>query len=213
MDALSIQAKVNRGFAIGARILGRPCQVFRPDGPANPLDPANLIDTIEAAFDTGATFPFTQPSAYGKNENWYGMFDQTGTRVGDYIVSPTDTYFIASQEGFSAARTVRCTRTAIAVRRTVQNPPPGSYGSVEHTTALLSNWPMSEAQWTRMEKGPTGLPSDNRLPWCNFMLPITPGVVLAIDDLLDDDLGRTWVLCATELSPLGWRLTAQLSDT
>ena len=46
-----------------------------------------------------------------------------------------------------------------------------------------------------------------------MLLPAFPGVVLLPADLMTDDLGRSAVVSAAELTALGWRLTVKQAIT
>ena len=50
-------------------------------------------------------------------------------------------------------------------------------------------------------------------PYWTVLLPAFPGVVLRPADLMTDDLGRTAVVAAAELTDLGWRLSVKQATT
>jgi hypothetical protein len=50
------------------------------------------------------------------------------------------------------------------------------------------------------------------MQWSELLLPAFPGVVLRQADRMTDDLKRNFILSAIELTDLGWRITAELTD-
>ena len=90
-----------------------------------------------------------------------------------------------------------------------------AYGGVTATTTipLLTNWPASVMGAAGGGQPEAGLPSDSTVPYWTVLLPAFPGVVLLPADLLTDDLGRSAVVSAAELTALGWRLTAKQAIT
>ncbi len=78
-----LQAK---GYRIAASKIGLAHDLFRPTGSTNPLAVANKILTLPVAWKPASTTaPFVSANLYGE-PTWYGYFDFSQTRVGNYLV-------------------------------------------------------------------------------------------------------------------------------
>ena len=210
MDQAKLADRLGRANGIAGRVLGLPHDVFRPNSVTNPLDLANRILRLPAAFPFDAKF--AKPPSYGA-AICAGVFDSSGTQAGDYLVGPSGTYFIASQVPLLP---VMCVLT----NRMVSLGRPGApasagvndYGGVtlQSSTLLASNWPASVLANSGGAQGV--LPSDTTIPSWAILLPAVP-VVLRPADLVTDDLGRVFVIASAEQSALGWRVTATQAAT
>jgi hypothetical protein len=213
MDAAGIQAKINRGYGIAARYLGAPFKQYRPTDPMNPL--GNLLGTVMADFDIDPAFSHKAPSKYG-NPIYYGLFDATSVVPGDYLVGTDSTFAVVGMEPNKPPICISCNRTVDFIRPQPAPIGPDFYGGDQRgggEVPLMSGWPASELQGIRGEKGPNPLPGDTRMPWTAILVPAFAGVTLEASDRMSDDIGRFWTLSSTELTNLGWRITAILADT
>ena len=113
MDALGIQAKINRGAGIAARYLGTPHTVYRPRGTGSPLARANAIGVLLADFKADFAFEGGKPNLYGKAV-WGGLFNRTTTAPGDYMVGDQGTFFIAAQQLHAPTACIQCNRVLTA---------------------------------------------------------------------------------------------------
>ncbi len=221
------------GFGVAAGALAQvfpefadTCQQFRPNGAANPTDPANQIGTVTALFDTAPDFKFRTPSQFGKPQ-WYGLFDFSATQAGDYLVGAKATWFVAAIEAIHPPLCIRCNRRVLTITRAAGNDAqaqggPRGYGgrivapSLAEAAAglaetpLMTGWPASVLLGTKGESAPVSgrLPTDTRSPWWKVLLPAVPGVTLSNTDRMTDDLGRAYIISAAELTALGWSITA-----
>ena len=200
-------------FQIGPRItgevLGSPYSQYRATGANNPTGGAPLA-TIPAWITADADGKGTKPPAYGKPV-WYSVHDPAVTQVGDYLIGPLGTFFIASQNVPMPIQAVWCNKTVSMSRPGAASPGAGYYGGVAAATVtpLMANWPASVLQGTKGEKSDVSLPGDTRDAWVVVLLPYA-GVELLPDDwiLTNDAAPLQYTVSSVELSPLGWRLTA-----
>ena len=210
---MSIQAQINAGYGIAASVLGTPCPQYRATSPANPL--STQIGTLQAAFDVDPKFSFAKPSAYGK-AFWYGLFDPTNCLVGDYLVGPAGTFFIASIEPLHPTECVQCNHVLSFTRPTSNRAlgrVHGLDGDTRSTeTPTMTGWPASLLQGTKGEKPDTGIPGEARDPWFAVLLPAVTGVSIDTDDITTDENGNRYQISSTELTPKGWRLSMELAD-
>ena len=218
MDQPTIQARVNHGNAIATRFLGAPFTQYRPTSVTNPVS-GTPVATLQCAFDPDAAFSFAKPSGYSK-PIYYGLFDGTNVRVGDYLVSATQgTFFTAGYEPIKPWLCVSCNRvmtfTRAAAPASTGLDPIYSGATQATDTLLLTGWPASCLAGTKGERGPSSiqLPGDVKLPWWAILLPAYPGVILNMGDRASDDLGRHYIISSAEQTSLGWRLTAELAST
>lgn len=210
-----IQDRIQWGMNVAARAAGASTDAYRPSGVVNPLDPTNRYLRLPAFF-TGMMGRFMRPEGYGESAV-HGIFDSAYTRVGDYLVQADGaTWFIASQEPLLPVLCVRTSRV-VSFARAVAPSATGvnAYGGVTAatTTPLLSGWPASVMGAAGGGQPEAGLPSDTSVPYWTVLLPAFPGVVLLPADLMTDDLGRSAVVSAAELTALGWRLTVKQAIT
>ena len=214
MNPDRLQDLIYRGMGRAALKTGQLYNAFRPSGNTNPCAATNRYLQLRAAFN--ATDPrFVRANTYG-HPVWYGVFDSAYTLPGDYLIEHDTgrTFFIASQPPLLPVVTVLAERIVSVLR---PGGPTGfgvqAYGGVEIAAAslLLGNWPAS-----MIEGGNGGgaryagdLPADVRLTAFTLLLPTLPGIVPRVEDLVEDDLGRNFVVSSAELSELGWRLVVR----
>ena len=210
MDGEKLQAKVYQGYGKAASRIGQPTDVYRPLFADDPLGNCISNNNRLAAFTQN--FNFNKPNEYG-SPTWKVITDGTELIVGDYLVTPDSTYFIAAMQHLLPILAVSCNRT-IQVVRVGQPDQEGAVGyggiTAENKTPIMVGWPASILQGTKWEKNIAGLPGDERLSWWSILLPEFAGVVIMTADLIIDDLGRQYVVSSPELTDLGWRLTASL---
>jgi hypothetical protein len=231
MNGALVQAKIWMGYGKSAQVLGSNYQFYRPAGRLELEGGGNLL--LEGGGDfrlEGVSFPGTavttlpvslnaedmgykKPNKYGK-ATWYALVDGTSLSVGDYFVGPQGTFFIAGMQPLLPILVVQCNRI-ISISR--PQPQSGSgaqaYSGMTATNeiAYATNAPCSILQGTKGEKDDANLPSDVRSPWWTLLFPAAVGSVM-LGDLIIDDLGQRYVASSVELTSLGYRLTAMMTD-
>jgi hypothetical protein len=209
MDGTVLQQKVYYGYAQSALRVGLTYSQYRPTSALDPIAAGNLLQTLPAAFNA-EDMKFSKPVVYAK-ATWFCLVDGRQTQVGDYLVGPELTYFIAAQQALLPILAVLCNRT-INLLRPQQLSGTGTVGyggdTVANEMVLMTGWPASILQGTKGEKGDAELPGDVRNPWWAVLLPDWPGITLRSGDIITDDLTRRYIVSSAELTELGWRLTA-----
>jgi hypothetical protein len=200
MDGLALADKISRGMGAAARRIGSPYIVYRPVAAATPINSRNRIIRLFAAFNAGDG-RFVRGEPYG-DAVWWGVFDASYTRPGDFLVGAGGTFFIASQAALLPVQCIKTNRTLTIVR-----PAPvqiGGYsGLVKETATVVEvGWPASILALSARISG--NLPEARYGNWL-VLLPQLPAAPMAGDALIDD-LGRNFVLASAEHSDLGWRL-------
>jgi hypothetical protein len=214
MNGQKLQDHLYLGLGLSARHIGRPADAFRPRGPYHPLDPQNRFLRLPATF-VSAKGNGDRTNAYG-DALWHGIFDASYTRPGDYLVVDSGTYFVASQEHLLPVLCVKGNRVISIVRPSMQtgaaNNAYGGYTSGS-SVALMEGWCASVLGENRSSASETDLPTDQTIPYWNILLPAVARIVLSPGDLITDDLGRMAVIAGSELTDLGWRISAKMATT
>jgi len=214
MDGAKIQNRVYRGYAKAASKIGLAHALYRPVGAGAALAPGNLITSLPASFNA-EDMKYGRPNKYGK-PTWFAIVDGAQTQVGDYLVGPSGTFFIAAQQALLPILAVQCSNT-INVLRPQQQGGIGAqpYGgdTDANETPLMTGWPASVLQGTKGEKSETQLPGDTRTPWWAVLVPALADVTLRSNDIITDDLGRRLIVSSAELTDMGWRITAMQAMT
>lgn len=205
-----LQDRISWASNVCARAAGDWADAYRPSGISDPLSVTNRFLRIPVLF-TGMQGRFARPLAYGDTLA-HGIFDYAYTTMGDYLVQGDATWFIATQGRLLPALCVRTNRI-ISFARPMAPSVTGAndYGGITAATVvpLLRNWPASVTGSSGNGHPSAELPSDSTVPYWTVLLPAFPGIVLLPADLMSDDLGRSAVISAAELTPLGWRLTVK----
>ena len=97
MNAAGVQQRINRGWGIAAHKLGEVCDQRRPWQAVNPLGNEARMGWPMAYFDPDFRFQGLKPNLYGKPIFGVGM-DRRGARIGDYLIAPSGTYFLAGMQ-------------------------------------------------------------------------------------------------------------------
>lgn len=208
------QDLISRGLGSAARAIGLTTDALRPKGARRPLDPANRFLRLPTAF-ADIDGRFSRPVGYGSALH-YGIFDTAYTLAGDYLVRADSVWFVAGQPNLLPALCVRTNRTVSFLRPAA---PAASglnqYGGVDRATLapLLTDWPASVLGAAGGHHPLSELPSDSSVPFWSVLLPAAFGVLLRPADLMQDDLGRTAVVAAAELTELGWRIAVRQVTT
>ena len=211
---------LRRGLGRVGRAAGAWCTLYRPASAGAALAPRNRILRMQAAFGPpGAQW---RAPAYGAPA-WFGYFDAAYTRAGDYILREESRpgaqdggiWFIASQDAMLPLLCIRTTRILDIARpggATAHGVNPYGGPSPATTTPLLTQWPASVTT-AGTSGGPSGgtgsLPADAGAGTWTILMPHHTGTTLKNGDTLTDDLGRSALIATTELTHLGWHLTAR----
>ena len=215
VNAVGIQARIDRGSGKAAAKLGEPCDIRRPtsalDGPA----PYTAIGSLLAWFNPDADFGRVLPNLYNKPVLG-ALLDRTSLAVGDYLFGQSSTYFVIAMQPLLATAVVQCNCT-IAITRPYGDmavgPQPYGGRKIGTDVVLMASWPASVLASGRTQAGRADLPSDVPDKGMACLVPAFLGVMLRTSDRVTDDQGRAFVIAAAELSDLGWRLDLVLSVT
>jgi hypothetical protein len=199
---------------IAARKFGAVTDLYRPRDALNPLTYENRILRLHAAF-TPRRGGISGTNVYGE-PLWHGVFDASYTLVGDYLVQGDRTMFIASQSGLAEPLCVLTNRRITISRSLPQGlagPNPYSGQTMGSSNTVMGNWPASVLGVSGSGKPAAGLPTDMSVAYWTVLVPHWSGVVVKVNDLLTDDLGRHAVVATSELTDMGWRLNVKQAST
>lgn len=213
MDGATLQARIYNGYAKAATRLGFPCDVYRPLSASAPL--ANHIANIPVSLNA-QDFTFQKPNLYGK-AIWYALMDATVTKPGDYLVRGTDgnQFFIAGQQPHLPIIVVECNRL-VWITRQVVNSAVGQLGysgiTPSNAAAVLgtssARWPASILLGGRSQNAMNLPVSGKDVGWMVLLPPSATPEIMA-GDLINDDLGRVYIVDGAEQTDLGWRIKTQ----
>ena len=212
MDAMRLTTIINASNGRAAKRLGSLTTHYRAAGLSDPLS-APPVQQLCATFTANTSYQV--PERFGK-ATWIGTFDATDVRAGDFLVSPVEgTFFVAVMPGLLPVLCVRTERIISVLRTTSAQEHAGlqDYGGTTQAIekVMLSGWPASILMGARGEKSPLSLPSEVRIPWFTVLMADFDGLLIRSGDFLIDDLGRRFIAGGTELTHMGWRITAMLA--
>lgn len=212
-----VQSKVWFGYAQSAKRLGFTFAHYRPSSVNSPIAPANLIGSLPLALVQN--FNFAAPMKFG-NAQWQALVDGSQVQVGDYFVGPAPgssrTVFIAGMWPMLPIQAVECNRVLniLRVGNEERQYGIGGYSGDTETTEvpLLTGWPASVLEGKRPQATDAKLPGDAKIGAWAILMPALPGVAIEFNDIITDDLARRYLVQSAELTPLGWRITAQQEE-
>ncbi len=197
--------RIRRGEGIAAQRVGAWCDLFRPTGGGPALADDNRIMRLPSVFLPARGRQALR--AFGEAA-WRGIFDAAYTRPGDYLMRRDDgaTWFVASCDRLIPSLCIRAERM-VDISRAVGPAMAGAnaYGGAS-TTPVLTGWPASVVAMRGTGMDRARLPADGLPASWIMLLPALVGTVLRTGDLVRDDLGRTGLVGAAEVSDLGWRM-------
>ena len=214
MNGRKLQDRLYLGMGLSAKHVGHSADAFRPSSRDKPLARANRFLRLPAAF-VPAQGKENRASTYG-DPLWHGIFDASYTRVGDYLVTPSGTFFVVSQDPLLPVLCVKANSTISVLRPNVQsNAASNGYGGyvAGRSLALMTEWPASLLRDSKSGPSAAGLPTDQAVPYWTVLVPAVPGVLLSTGDIITDDLGRTAMIAVPEITTLGWRISAKMATT
>jgi len=208
MDAQQLAAKVNQGNGKAAKRLGSTARHYRAVSPFSPLD-AQPLRELSASFTTD--YGYMRAARFGQSTR-IGIFDAEGFETGDMLVSGEGTFYVAAMPLLQPILCVRTDRL-VSIRRTA---PKGSEAGLQEYSGtkavnekiIISGWPASILLSRGGEHSPLKLPGEARSAWHNILMPAFRALSLHAGDFVTDEAGQRYVVSGTELTDMGWRLTA-----
>lgn len=217
MQVARLEDAIQRGLGIVARHTGGGYRLFRPTQPHYALSPSNQRLALHVTF-VPLTGNFRAPVAFG-HPGWSGLLDTAYTRPGDYLVATGPLvggqpaiWFIAAQQSLLPALCLRATREISITRPSAaQSVGISNYGggARSQVVSIVTRWPASVLLSEGRGSNPAALPGDVAPGSWSVLFPTVGDLQIKINDRITDDLGRAAIVAASELTDLGWRLTAR----
>lgn len=207
--AETIQNKIYSGYGKAARVLGLPHEVYRCYEPNDPLDLVNLEGTVRAVFDARPSLNFSIPALHNDAIR-YAIVDGTAIQVGDYIVGPKETVFVAGMPSLHSIVCVACNAT-VSLHRGSASPAfgaiPDRVPDVSEDVVAFRGWPASILYAGRGGGDDVQIPGDAPPANWNALMPRVPGVDPPREgDVLVDEFDRRYAVSWCEVAHLGWRM-------
>ncbi|WP_293797570.1 hypothetical protein [uncultured Pantoea sp.] len=209
MDALQLSARVNMGNRKAAKRLGSFARHYRAVNPFSPLK-TEPLQVLAASFTTD--YGYMRAAHFGQAAR-IGIFDATGFKTGDILASDEEgTFYVAAMPLLQPILCVKAERL-ITLRRTTAARASGGLQDYGGTSAadekiIMSDWPASILRNRNGEHSPLKLPGETRSAWYNILMPAFGDLHIHPGDFVTDDTGLRYVISGTELTEMGWRLTA-----
>ena len=196
------------GAGCAARRAGFLHDAYRPDGPAAPLTlEKRFLRLCVALAQPGGSM--SSPAGFGApfRQAWA---DWSYLQVGDYLAGPEGVLFVAGIEPpkpmlvVMTNMVVDLVRAAAPVQAGLNH-----YGAMtpDNEQVLLKGFPASLLLGGVSDRTRAGLPGDTKLPGFTALLPAVPGVRPTLSDMLLDERGDRFVICAVEQMDAVWRLS------
>ena len=206
MDSERLTDRMTRGMGNAARVIGEDYDLFRPAGAFRPLAPENRIMRLPVILDAGSG-DYRRPRGFDQAVK--AVFDSIAVHVGDYLRGPRGVLFIAALPRMAKPLCV-LTNTSVDVLRAS---PAGSaglnaYGGINEDMLdlVLGDWPV---QLVAVGSGrPGALPADGGQSAATIVFPPTP-VLINASDILQDGLGRRFLVRSVEDTEMGSRISVR----
>ncbi len=200
VDGVRLADRLAYGAGCAARRAGFLHDAYRPASLQCPIDLANRFLRLAVAYvlpggGVGA------PAAFGVpyRQAWA---DWSYLRVGDYLVGPEGTVFVAAIEPPKPMLVVM-TNAVVSLSRPVAPILRGTnpYGGVlpATNTALLADFPASLLAGGISDRTRAGLPDDRKLPGFVCLVPAMTGLRPIVADILTDATGARFLVDAVEM--------------
>ncbi|MCA1179794.1 MULTISPECIES: hypothetical protein [unclassified Pantoea] len=208
MDAMQLAARVHQGNGRAASRLGTIASHFRAASPFSPLK-AEPLQLLCASFTTD--YGYMRSARFGQAAR-IGIFDAAEFEVGDMLVSSEGTFYVAAMPLLQPILCVKAERL-ITLRRTASVSGGAGlhdYGGTQAGSekVILLDWPASILLSRIGEHSPMKLPGETRGAWHLIQMPAYKGLHVHSGDFATDENAQRYVITGTELTDMGWRLTA-----
>lgn len=208
MDAIRMAARINHGNAQAAKRLGTIASHYRAASAFSPLK-AGPLQLLSASFTTD--YGYMRAARFGQAAR-IGIFDAAEFEVGDVLVSSEGTFYVAAMPLLQPILCVKAERL-VTFRRTVlvsNNAVMQDYGGTQAASEqiIMLDWPASILLSRIGEHSPIKLPGETRGAWHLIQMPAFRDLHVHAGDFATDDNGQRYVITGTELTDMGWRLTA-----
>jgi hypothetical protein len=205
MDGVTLQARIYAGMGKDAQHTGRLHSIYRPASPLLPLDYGNRVGEIYCRF--AAEKRFEVPHKY-KEPTYFLYADGRELEKGDFLVSDTETFFIADKQPLLPMQAVRC-NDLLTIDR------PSYVGTTVVTNPVATDYPAFR-QLKKLDQKPVSSTfgaSTSATPigeWFVY-LPID-WTLIKQGDIVTDLTARTYTIGSIDPTEIGAVVVMRQSD-
>jgi hypothetical protein len=205
MDGVTLQARIYAGMGKDAQHTGRLHNIYRPASPLLPLDYGNRVGEIYCRF--AAEKRFEVPHKY-KEPTYFLYADGRELEKGDFLVSDTETFFIADKQPLLPMQAVRC-NDLLTIDR------PSYVGTTVVTNPVATDYPAFR-QLKKLDQKPVSSTfgaSTSATPigeWFVY-LPID-WTLIKQGDIVTDLTARTYTIGSIDPTEIGAVVVMRQSD-
>jgi hypothetical protein len=205
MDGVTLQARIYAGMGKDAQHTGRLHNIYRPASPLLPLDYGNRVGEIYCRF--AAEKRFEVPHKY-KEPTYFLYADGRELEKGDFLVSDTETFFIADKQPLLPMQAVRC-NDLVNIDRVAYS------GTVLSTEPVATAYPIFR-QLKKLDQKPVNATfgvSTSATPIAEWFvyLPID-WTVIRQGDIVTDQTGREYTIGSIDPTEIGAVVVMRQSD-
>lgn len=224
MNGAAIAEKIRYGYAKAGQVLGLPHTLYRATSALTPaLDERNRLRDLSFISSPTPGGDFAKPSKHGQPIR-YALMDtrapldglpSDAVQPGDYVTGDTGTFLMLSVQPDEIPMVAECSATVTIYRPQAHAKPSETvyFGRSAGTdTQIAAAFPASVVIGERTQATRADLPGDVPIKGAMILLPAMTGVLIRPMDHMIDDLGRRFTCSSVEVSGLGWRITATLSE-
>lgn len=215
VDFARIQNRIYYGYGKAAQRLGVSHDIYRSATAIDPLNSANLIQTLFVSIDQDYTY--NKPAKYG-DPVWQFLPENGLSLLNfDFMVNPDNIYYIIDvdpTDRLSPPICVECNKT-ITISRPSVSQQPGANGYSEYlpgtATILYSNCPAAMIEYSRGDNTTSmKIPTSVKMPQYKVYLPMLGDVQIITGDIVQDSNNNRFAVSSVEITDLGYRLMAQV---
>jgi hypothetical protein len=205
MDGVTLQARIYASMGKDAQHTGRLHNIYRPASPLLPLDYGNRVGEIYCRF--AAEKRFEVPHKY-KEPTYFLYADGRELEKGDFLVSDTETFFIADKQPLLPMQAVRC-NDLLTIDR------PSYVGTTVVTNPVATDYPAFR-QLKKLDQKPVSSTfgaSTSATPigeWFVY-LPID-WTLIKQGDIVTDLTARTYTIGSIDPTEIGAVVVMRQSD-
>jgi len=206
MNGTTLNAKIQRGYAIAAGKIGVSHAWYRPSSALTPF--ATQFGSLNAAFNVAGLFA---KQTQADQIFWQAIADGSQLAIGDYLVGP-HTWCIVGLEPLMPVIAMRCTDT-VSISRSTE-----VFSATDGLTQTLTQIAAGMPCYIQLKKdkgysAPVAFPAptNTSAPMPEWIVyiglgGITPDGFIQEGDLIQDENGNHWKVDAASNSTLTWQL-------
>lgn len=192
MNGTRIQQLIWAGLGKAAARVGFPCAVYRSTTLLSPISSGNLLlSNFYVSFTTGYDYSKYQDP---KKQYWTAVLDGRQVAIGDWIIAPEATFFIADIQETLPIPAVRCNRII-----SISRPAWSTSGPLQPTNQIVAT-AMPAFMYSARIRGklPAGFPDASEtvagMPEVECHINARGAGVIQKNDIVTDELGTQYVV-------------------